>query len=117
MTKSTLIFILLVLGCSPPENSKTHDSFESIVDDFEKQLQKDVKDDNIGGSISAAIIKEDKIVWSKAFGWSDRENEILADTSTIYRTGSITKSFTAFLLMQLVEEGVIKLNDPIEIYL
>jgi CubicO group peptidase (beta-lactamase class C family) len=118
MIKSTLviIFCLLPLGCRPSENSQT-DNFESIVSHFEKQLQKDLKDDNIGGSISAAIIREDKIVWSKAFGWSDQENKIQADTSTIYRTGSISKSFTAFLLMRLVEEGLIKLNDPIELYL
>ncbi|MEO7988535.1 MAG: serine hydrolase domain-containing protein [Chryseolinea sp.] len=118
MTKSILvtIFILLIFGCSPSENSKTR-NFELIVSDFEKQLQRDLKDDNIGGSISVAIIKEDKIVWSKALGWSDQENKILADTSTIYRTGSISKSFTAFLMMQLVEEGLIKVNDPIELYL
>ncbi len=118
MTKSILvtIFILLVLGCSPSDNSKTR-NFELIVRDFEKQLQKDLKDDNIEGSISVAIIKEDKIVWSKALGWSDQENKVLADTSIIYRTGSISKSFTAFLMMQLVEEGLIKLNDPIELYL
>ncbi len=118
MTRNILVtfFSLLILGCSPSENSKTQ-NFELIVSDFERQLQKDLKDDNIEGSISAAIIKEDKVVWSKAFGWSDQENKIPADTSTIYRTGSISKSFTAFLMMQLVEEGLIKLNDPIELYL
>jgi CubicO group peptidase (beta-lactamase class C family) len=34
----------------------------------------------------------------------------------IYRAGSISKSFTAFLMMQLAEEGLIKLTDPIELY-
>jgi CubicO group peptidase (beta-lactamase class C family) len=118
MTKSTLFTILciLVLGCSPSENAQT-DNFNSIVSQFEKQLQQDIKDDAIGGSISAAIIKGDKIVWSKAFGWSDQENNVLADTSTIFRTGSISKSFTAFLMMLLAEEGLIKLTDPVELYL
>lgn len=118
MTKSilTTICILLVLSCTPSENLKT-DNFELIVSDFERQLQKDLKDDDIEGSISAVIIKGDKIVWSKAFGYSDQENMLLADTSTIYRTGSISKSFTAFLMMQLAEEGLIKLTDPIELYL
>jgi CubicO group peptidase (beta-lactamase class C family) len=117
MTKSILVtvFNLLILGCSPTENSKT-DNFELIVGDFERQLQKDLQDDDIKGSISAAITNGDKIVWSKAFGWSDRENKVLADTSTIYRTGSISKSFTAFLMMQLAEEGLIKLTDPVELY-
>lgn len=120
MTKSTIaiLLILLVCCCTPSSNSNSEiDSFESIVNEFEKQLQKDLKDDGIEGSISAAIIKNDKIVWSKAFGYANREARTLADTSTIYRTGSISKCFTAFLMMQLVEEGVIKLTDPIELYL
>lgn len=120
MTKSTLAIILglLVFGCSPPVNSNSETgNFELIVSEFERQLQEDIRNDNIDGSISAAIIKGDKIVWSKAIGYADRERKAPADTSTIYRTGSISKSFTAFLMMQLVEEGVIQLTDPIELYL
>jgi CubicO group peptidase (beta-lactamase class C family) len=120
MTRNTIasILILLVFGCTPSSNSGSEtENFESIVSEFERQIQKDLKADNIDGSISAAIIKDDKIILSRAFGYSDRERRTLADTSTIYRTGSISKSFTAFLLMELVEEGVIKLTDPIELYL
>jgi CubicO group peptidase (beta-lactamase class C family) len=108
MTKSILAIILILLcaSCSPSGNLKT-DNFELIVSDFEKQLQKDLEDDDIQGSISAVIVKGDKIIWSKAFGWSDQENKLMADTNTIYRIGSISKSFTAFLMMQLVEEGLI----------
>lgn len=118
MIKNTLTIILISLAfaCSQSRSSET-DSVESIVDKFQLQLQKDLEEDAIEGSISAAIIKEDKIIWSKAFGFSDREHKTLADTSTLYRTGSITKSFTAFLMMQLAEDGLIKLSDPIELYL
>jgi CubicO group peptidase (beta-lactamase class C family) len=117
MTRNIVVILyLVVLGCSPSEHSKP-DNFELIVGDFERQVQKDIKDDRIEGSISATIVRGDKIVWSKAFGWADQDNKRLADTSTIYRTGSISKSFTAFLMMQLAEEGSIKLTDPIEMYL
>jgi D-alanyl-D-alanine carboxypeptidase len=120
MVKYTIATILIVLffGCIPTSNSSSEaDNFDSIVSALERQLQDDLIADDIEGSISSAIVKDNKIVWSRAFGYSDKESKTLADTSTIYRTGSITKSFTAFLMMQLVEEGVIKLNDPIEMYL
>src|SRR5688500_20027211 len=120
MTRTIFAIILSLLfsACRPSESSNSKaDNFESIVGEFERQLQKDLKDDGLEGSISAAIIKGDKIVWSKAFGYADKERKILDDTGTIYRTGSISKSFTAFLMMQLVEEGLIKLDDPIELYL
>lgn len=87
-----------------------------IIDEFESQLKKDLKDDNISGSISAAIVKKNKIIWSKAFGASNINGNVLADTNTIYRAGSIAKSLTAFLMMQLVQEGAIELDNPIEMY-
>jgi CubicO group peptidase (beta-lactamase class C family) len=89
---------------------------ERIIGEFENQLKSDLDKDSINGSISAAIVSGNRIIWSKAFGYSNRTNKILADTTTIYRAGSISKSFTAFLMMQLVDEGVIKLTDPIELY-
>lgn len=120
MIKYTIATILIILffGCTPSSNSSSEtDNFDSIVSALERHLQEDLIADDIEGSISSAIVKDNKIVWSRAFGYSNRESKALADTSTIYRTGSITKSFTAFLMMQLVEEGVIKLTDPVEIYL
>ena len=59
----------------------------------------------------------DEIIWSKAYGTSNIDNKIMADSITIYRTGSISKSFTAFLMMQLVQEGTIELDEQIEKYL
>jgi CubicO group peptidase (beta-lactamase class C family) len=92
------------------------DDLQTIISQFESDLKNDLTKDSIDGSISAAIIRKNKIIWSKAFGYADRANRILADTSTIYRAGSISKSFTAFLMMQLVEDRIIKLTDPVELY-
>lgn len=88
-----------------------------IIEEFENQLEKDVRDDNIHGSISAAIVKQDKVIWAKAFGHSSSGGGTPASTNTIYRAASITKSFTAFLMMQLVQDGIINLDDPVEEYL
>ena len=92
-------------------------NLNSIVSEIETKLQKDIADDTLGGSISISIVHKDQILWSKAFGYADKENKTLADTSTIYRIASLTKSFTATVMMQLVEQGMIKLDDPIELYL
>ena len=85
-----------------------------IMDGFEEQLRKDLRDDNINGSMSAAIVKKDKMIWSKAIGPSDRNGDRTVDTQTLYRAGSIAKSFTAFLMMQLVQEGTIELDQSVE---
>ncbi|TSJ44367.1 beta-lactamase family protein [Mucilaginibacter corticis] len=56
------------------------------------------------------------MIWSHAFGYANMTKDVPADTGNIYRIGSITKTFTATLLMQLVEEGKVKLDDPAEKY-
>jgi CubicO group peptidase (beta-lactamase class C family) len=85
-----------------------------IIDEFEDQLRKDLRYDNINGSISAAIVERDKIIWARALGSVHPGSDQPADSQTIYRAGSITKSLTAFLMMQLVQDGVIDLEQSVE---
>ena len=68
-------------------------------------------------SLSIAIVNNEGIIYSKAFGFRDIEKGIPATIRTIYGIGSITKSFTALAIMKLVEEGKLSLDDPIEKYL
>jgi CubicO group peptidase (beta-lactamase class C family) len=89
----------------------------SLITAFRERLSNDVKKDDVHGSMSAAIIKNGKVIWAGAFGYAARDKDIAADTNTIYRIGSITKTFTATILMQLVEERKVKLDDPVEKYL
>lgn len=87
-----------------------------VLDEFIAQLYRDVMQDDMG-SISAAVFIGNKIVWAKAYGWANKERHIAADTNTIYRTGSITKTFTAYLMMVLAAEGTISLDEPVAKYL
>jgi len=75
-----------------------------------------VAEDSVG-SISAGVVFGNDVVWANGFGWADIEKQTPADAETIYRTGSISKSFTAVLMMQMAEQGYFKLDDPVEKYL
>lgn len=114
-----LALLILINGCefSVKKSHTVRNDEKEIVDEFTKQITKDVLDDDINGSTSAAIVKGDEILWSGATGFLDPINKTIADTTTIYRIASITKSFTAFLLMQLHQDGVLNINDPVEKYL
>lgn len=86
------------------------------VERFPAAIQSDVEQDGIGG-ITAGVMMGDRLVWAKGFGWADPVREVPAEVETIYRTGSISKSFTAVLLMKLVERATVELDDPVERYL
>jgi CubicO group peptidase (beta-lactamase class C family) len=68
-------------------------------------------------SLAVAIVTGGRLAWSKAYGYADMERSIPATTETIYRIGSVTKQFTALMLLQLVENGKVHLSDPVEKYL
>lgn len=72
--------------------------------------------DNIGG-INIGIVSGGKLIWTKSYGYADTEKKIPVSKDTVYRIASITKQFTALMLLQLVEQGKVRLSDPVEKYL
>lgn len=56
-------------------------------------------------------------VRSAACGWANIEADISADTQTIFQIGSITKVFTATLMMIMRDEGQVDLDAPVRQYL
>ncbi|MEO9046787.1 MAG: serine hydrolase domain-containing protein [Gemmatimonadaceae bacterium] len=68
-------------------------------------------------SMSIALVRGDSIVWTAAFGYSNMYTHARATTETLYSTGSSFKSVTATAVMQLVQQGKIRLDAPINLYL
>lgn len=66
---------------------------------------------------SALVAEEGKIVYSKGIGMANMEWEIENMADTKHRLGSITKQFTAMLVLQLAAEGKLDLQAPISDYL
>lgn len=73
--------------------------------------------DRLLGSVS--LMQSGKIVYSKILGAnkSDKNNKpIFGDNRPLLRIGSITKTYTATLIMQLIEEGLLTLDTKLSIY-
>jgi CubicO group peptidase (beta-lactamase class C family) len=87
----------LIINAIPKGNS-----FESKIKNLMAELEIP--------SLAAGIVDNEKIVWSGGFG---EQPEI----DTVYMIGSITKTFTATAILQLVERGLLNLNDNISDYL
>jgi len=68
-------------------------------------------------ALSAAIIKDNEVVWAKGYGLYDRGNTKEADDYTIFLMASISKTFTATAIMQLYERGFFDLDDDVNEYL
>jgi CubicO group peptidase (beta-lactamase class C family) len=66
---------------------------------------------------SVLVAEKGKIIYKKGFGFANMEWNIPNQPDTKHRLGSITKQFTSMLIMQLVQQGKLKLDVPISTYL
>lgn len=84
--------------------------------DTEVELQRIMQENNLP-SLTACVVKNDSIVWSQTYGYSDIDNQKNATEETIYHIGSISKLFVVTAIMQLEEQGKISLDEDINTYL
>ncbi|MCY3601077.1 MAG: serine hydrolase [Gemmatimonadetes bacterium] len=112
LCSATIVFLLVFLVLPSAVTGQDAD----VIDAFSRQIASDVETDGIGG-ITAAVFKGDQVLWAQGFGWADPANRVPAGVRTIYRTGSISKSVTAILMADLVEDGTVALDDAVVDYL
>ena len=68
-------------------------------------------------SLSACIINNDQVIWSKGYGYYDLKNQKESTPDTIYLIASITKTIVGTALMQLYEQGYFLLDEDVNNYL
>jgi len=67
--------------------------------------------------ISVGIVHDQDLLWSSGYGYSNLESKRLADDETIYSVCSISKLFTAVGIMQLRDQGKLRLRDSVNNHL
>jgi len=65
---------------------------------------------------SVSIAQGDKVIYSKSVGFADVEHGLKANENSKYRIGSISKTFTAVLVLKAVEEDKLSLSETIDKY-
>ena len=68
-------------------------------------------------SASVALISGDKVIWTGAYGESNLWARTPATTNTVYLIGSTFKTMSTVALLQQMEKGKFKLDDPVNDYL
>jgi CubicO group peptidase (beta-lactamase class C family) len=79
------------------------------------KLGQDTAADKFSGAV--LVVRNGKTLFGGAYGLADRDKRIPNTLNTRFRIGSMNKMFTATAILQLVQAGKIKLEDPIGKYL
>lgn len=107
MKKSVIFVLFLLIGTSLAAQEFDRAKMDTLFLRIEK---------NQKGMGSVSIFKNGEEVYHNSIGFADVENQLKADRNTKYRIGSISKMFTAVLIMQLVEDGKLSLKTKLSAF-
>ena len=87
---------------------------ESFLDGF---MPQQIEKADIAGAV-IAVVKDGKVIFEKGYGYSDTEKKTpVSPQDTLFRPGSISKTFTWTAVMQQVEQGKLDLDRDVNTYL
>lgn len=116
MKKIISLFTILSLGlCSLTINAQSTAAKE-LLSELDKTTSQLLEKNNVPG-LAIAIIHKGQVIIKKGYGFSDVKSGIEVDEKTGFNIGSISKMFTAWGIMSLVEEGKLSLDDPMSKYI
>ena len=109
-----LLFLFFHTASLAQLSSSQQKSIKKFLDGFVKER---IQQGELTGA-AAVLLYKDSILLKEGYGWAELETQrpFSAD-STLFRLCSVTKIFTATAIMQLQEEGLLAINDPINKYI
>jgi CubicO group peptidase (beta-lactamase class C family) len=93
----------------------TQDSAPPDFADIDAYVQRELDKMHIPGG-AVGIVEGDQTLHLQNFGEADDDGRLVT-SSTPFKIGSVSKSFTALAVMQLVDQGLISIDDPVQAYL
>lgn len=88
----------------------------ALGDKVDQRIEAEMKRERIPG-LAVAVVKDGKAVKARGYGLANVELNVPATKDTVFEIGSITKQFTATLILQLVEDQKLRLDDAVNRHL
>lgn len=104
MVTTFLLVTLIATGCKKEK--------EGSLADLDNEIENKMSEYNIP-ALSIAIVKNEKLVYVRSYGFSDKEASKIAVNDDLYRIASISKSITAIAILKLVQDELISLDHKV----
>ncbi|MEP7371827.1 MAG: serine hydrolase [Chitinophagaceae bacterium] len=116
-----IIFFSLICSRALPQQATSVSPYKAqpvsvVIDRLEKDIPQLMKEADIPG-LSAALIRNGKLAWRKNFGVANAETNEPVTDETIFEAASLSKIVTAYAALQLVDQGKLDLDKPLNQYL
>lgn len=114
--RRNLLLLVLIAGTFPSIKARAEVDYTDAVNRLKAAVRYEVDQKQLP-AFSISLVDGSRLVWAEGFGFQDAERKIPATAKSIYRVGSVSKLFTDIAVMQLVEEGLLDLDIPVQSYL
>ena len=114
--KNSAVFLAMLWSILPAMAWGAEPQTSADIAEFSRWLAQRQQDSGVVG-VAAAMVVDGKVVWKQGFGYADKNAGIVMTPSTQVGIGSVTKTFTALAAMQLHEQGVVDIDQPLSRYL
>ena len=112
--KHSILFVVFWLVCIVVGHGQ--DFRQSSLDSLYAHYEHSISNKSLAG-VETLLILNDHIVWHQAQGVADVAAKTPLQPNSIYYIQSMTKPIISVAIMQLVERGLLALDDPIEMYI
>jgi len=112
LVPACLLCLVAPLAAETSDFTVQHPKVADAITLFDLWVEEQLDYHQIPG-IAIGIVYNQELIWSKGYGVSDLENQTPVTPATLFRIGSVTKVFTATAVMQLRDEGRLRLDDPV----
>ena len=116
MRHVAIVVLLLSPALTFSQDVPAKPPYRDVAAELQARIERELRDKNIP-AISIALVDDQRVVWSRGFGFQDAAKTRPATSATVYRVGSVSKLFTDIAVMQLVEKGTLDLDAPVTRYL
>lgn len=100
--------------------AENEDNIDTLSEDKSTKVQKFIEETMEKAKIpglSVTIVKDDKTIYKKGFGYADLENKEPVTPESVFELASNTKAYTALGILKLSEDGLINLEDNVTKYI
>jgi haloalkane dehalogenase len=104
------------VGVPAATDLRSHGVTQDQIESLSEILRQAVEQEKIAGC-SFLLAHKGEVVFRESFGYADLESERPFTTAELIPIASVSKPFLASVFMVLVEQGKLKLDDPVENYL
>ena len=108
----TLSLVVLPAAAQGGDFLEEHRQVRDAVTLLDLWVQEQMAYQQIPG-LSVGVVYDQEVIWSKGYGVEDLESQEPVTPATLFRLGSVTKLFTATAILQLRDQGRLRLDDPV----